>query len=765
MTTPHFPRRPEAPRVTLSGHDWDQLIQALTAWITEKVDPSSPPRLHVGALWGPRGSGKTSLLNTFYNCLRNAPTPRISLPIKDPQTKSPDPMLFAPELLGGEDGEHILAHILEFLFDHYQPIKDHQAALARPNSPAQPDPKKLLTEHLHNEIFITYEKDVAASAAKLLSDLQRRLSARATFSTNLRATIAACIPKDHWYLLLIDDIDLVPEHGPELLRTLHLYFGDLPIIVLITADREQFVTHLGAGLSKRHGVDNHHLAYQVLAKQVPYEWSVPVPDGSARLGALLGAQDDTLGMELRDAFAKATPSLKLGANRANRQRKDRTREHDEDDRAPRGIEPGDSRFDDPKQLLLPLLPPSWRGVNRTYNRLATVVERISPNGAREPDLKSLNDTRKRYAARLGCTDDLVIPLLAAIIAADEAVPEAALWQAFELEQQDLLSNLSHESLIGDSIPTKDPLLVAPLDRLRPPYLEGRALARARRVLRELAALWNLARETAKGGLRDYTRSELYAITASAGESAIDALSPEIRAQLKGLAHAKIHHIVVHDAAERRPDASDIQTQLRDPTLVLPNKPDVAVYAHASLSLMAWLGWSTRHHNHPISVLGRFQGALEGYSTEILKRIDGSIVEPQQLDMPIEVSFSDLPEGTKPASHEAAVIVEIRSDPDLKRSAPGFYRGDTKIVPELAYRLASPRHFVVDQDNIQTVVGDVRWFLDRLRQEKDIQRFHLALAAPNPVAFLIGRLLHPFTPVELYEYDPTGPAYRWVVSLG
>lgn len=58
-----------------------------------------------------------------------------------------------------------------------------------------------------------------------------------------------------------------------------------------------------------------------------------------------------------------------------------------------------------------------------------------------------------------------------------------------------------------------------------------------------------------------------------------------------------------------------------------------------------------------------------------------------------------------------------------------------------------------------------FLLDDLRRNHAIQRIHLAFACPAALALLVGRELHSWTPVLLYDYQPSaGPAYEYIVTL-
>ncbi|MBK8230636.1 MAG: SAVED domain-containing protein [Candidatus Eisenbacteria bacterium] len=68
------------------------------------------------------------------------------------------------------------------------------------------------------------------------------------------------------------------------------------------------------------------------------------------------------------------------------------------------------------------------------------------------------------------------------------------------------------------------------------------------------------------------------------------------------------------------------------------------------------------------------------------------------------------------------------------------------------------------ENLPLILADVLWLFRQLRDERAVTRFHLALATSAPLAFFIGRELHPFIPIDLYEHDPDTSSYRYVTTL-
>ncbi|HFE47362.1 MAG TPA: ATP-binding protein, partial [Nannocystis exedens] len=80
----HYPRRPERPTTNLDSPDWKARITSVTGWI-EKIVENDEQLLHIGAIWGPRGSGKTSFLKTLCKQLPKETLNKLRIPATQPK--------------------------------------------------------------------------------------------------------------------------------------------------------------------------------------------------------------------------------------------------------------------------------------------------------------------------------------------------------------------------------------------------------------------------------------------------------------------------------------------------------------------------------------------------------------------------------------------------------------------------------------------------------------------------------------------------------
>ena len=769
----HYPRRPEKPNPDLKAPEWQTCLNSLQEWINHIV-PEEPkenkePQLHVGVLWGPRGSGKTSLLLNLADKLGRNKREQLILPAPDPQTKEqrstaarrPLDSLFAPDRLDDTNGDHLFSHLLKFLAKNYQDL----------GGEALKDPLERLTRHRHFDDFKSYTVDTAPSTLTLIGSLTEQLSDRATFSAELRKALSEAIPSDSWYLLLVDDIDLVPHRGPELLALLHTYLRDLRFIVLLTADREQLVEHTAVLLESRHGRTDRSLALQTLAKWIPYEWHVPQPSTTDCRRSLFDQQSDgeslpgSLGEKLLANLKDARPRLANGWSRYIKQKeaaeKERSRREDHNDSDPPPIDhtlrTPPLWLKQPEKLLDQFIARNWRAVNRTYNRLATLQETQE------------NDEQKTLSLidEIGIHRNLLLPFLTAFTALDAHIPELGLQDALERAPNRLRVDIPRISIDSNSqqITPDRTLAPAPLDRLGPPWLSGRMVHYARARLRDLATLWEIM--AAYEPIED---TSVYGI--GIGQRALSDLH-NLRDQLvmSGLEYRGPILISRDEDSTDRPSPAAVERLLKEPSFIeelakIP--PNSALFPRIPLSSATWLGWHLRQRPGSPVVLGLYDGLLTPYrvnSGEIVK----DSTEPILLAQPIALTFpadtDASPETTENRPNEAFILLDIRPQPDLSgRALPLWSQAGKQIRPGHLYKLASNHGFEITPKNLPLILADVLWLFRQLRDERAVTRFHLALATSAPLAFFIGRELHPFIPVDVYEHDPHTSSYRYVTTL-
>lgn len=766
MSTTRYQRRPERPRLDLDEPAWNERIDSIRMWIKRITESTEPLPVQVGAIWGPRGSGKTSLLRSLLSERTSSDTRPLSalnnlhLPSPDAEAKqdtrqparsnNDDDRFFQPDLIDDDKAEDLFAHLLTFIRRNYGPLREAKGLESC---------LKILAEQSFRERFLNYDKDIATSSDDLLERLYERLRDQSTFSQSLRKRLHEAIatpvrahsdsrPSRSWYLLLIDDIDLVPHRGPELLSLIHTYLRDLPFIVILAADREQLVAHTAVHLARRHGREDRSLALQTLAKQIPYEWPVPQPTSSAALDDFYDRAKRTdmlpgepLGPTIEAALKRASTILQAGWIRYQAQRAQ--------DSEPDTVSPWGTR---PEEYPRQFIPRNWRAINRAYNRLATRREELDIDRSARNDL----------VENLGIRDELLTPFLTIFAVLDAHIPELALADALERDPGEFhrslaghLHNESHERV--------------PLDRLRPPWLDGRMISHARELLVRFTTAWDIMRAASTYVDRRVRAVYAFSVVADAFKE-LSAPEVDLAGLFPALEQPQPYHIDKSDGTTR-PDAARLrqlidEPDLRDDLSTIP--PYAALYPRAPLSLVAWLGWYLRQRPGHLVVLGLFGGLLSPYSaasSELRRDAD----EPSILQRPIALTFpGDAEDAAAPAQRrldEAFILLDIRPNSDSSSRALPLWSIDQKpVYPEHTYKLASNPGFQITPENLHDILTDVLWLFRSLRDERGITRFHLALATSAPLAFFVGREIHGFIPIDLYEHDPGTSSYRFVTTL-
>lgn len=468
-------------------------------------------------------------------------------------------------------------------------------------------------------------------------------------------------------------------------------------------------------------------------------------------------KEPALGPDLKGVISDAAELLRDGWKREIERERERAREREERARKREEASDSDEHSRDserereeatnlgtpwkrPEELLIPLLPRTWRALNRTFNRLATLAEECQ-------DSKAKAKAKEKYATSFGIEKELVLPLLAAIVATDEKVLELGLWEAVDRDPDGVFSELSWSFDRESKAETHEN---PPFDRLKAPWLEGRAEFYARDALKALTKFWRIARSA-----QALRALNLLSVNGDAerdwrdfgGKSWSEAF--DWRRFIRGdRATAEELRKLTQDSDVRQ----DIE-RIRTGTALFPRAP---------LSLLAWLGWYTRTRDLEIHNL--FEGRHEGFRAES-SEIKREIRELGILKR-VELNLRGLAEGSEQLPDDALVVIDIRREVHLgAEMIPLYAENAAQIVPAHRFKLASSVGFRVIPENIVDLLGDILWLFRELGKTRGVKCFHVAFATSAPLAFFVGRELHAFRPVKLYEYDPSGPCYRYVTGLG
>lgn len=496
--------RPEQPR-DLSGEDspTKELAKKVAGWILSS-DRRKATSGWVAGVYGGRGAGKTSFLLTLLHVLQETDKEGvIALPnvidghlmeglLKPSATRADDDLLFL---------------VLDHIEKRYGP--------PRPNdrndfNTALTNVRTAEVKRKDKQLFLDYHRDVSPSAEKLPERFVELYGEIATTTQTLKGAFEAIVkhyqakPKpaqdaqERLFPLFVDDLDLRPDRALELLEIAHLFLNLPGVVVIVTADKDLLLHAIQRALEDR-GVHHPGLAAALLAKYVPYSWMLPIPTEEERLDELWRVANSPPPEmdELRQWWPdKAANAFKV-------------------------YEPIRTRA---KELLSPLLPPAFRGLVAVHNRL--IAQRDDWNVRADPDY--LVGDLRRFADPLGLLPVLVSPFVSMVIALDVRYPELGL---LELLSQDpsmvepLFSRIlarrgtkmrdepnkreSRKSIENDAnsrlatgveriasaeeeswLREDDPDFHWPvLERLRPPYLQGRRAGEAWRLLEKLAKGW------------------------------------------------------------------------------------------------------------------------------------------------------------------------------------------------------------------------------------------------------------------------------------
>lgn len=744
-----YQRIPEEPIIITEEGLFLDLAQGVVDWIVSP-EASSPgpephePSLRIAAIWGGRGSGKTSMLHTILHLLDQQENARLRLPRSESNChpKHTDRgRLFEPfKVIGG--GDRLFIHLLEFFRERYW------------QGEQGPPFAKTLTyeaQALAPDRFLDYERDVASSESQLIKktvEFYRGLGSR---SIEIQKDIKAEFGKlGQRVVLLIDDLDMQPQHAYELLQVLHTYLHATDVVVILAADHEQLLGTVDHRLREK--IDMPGLGAQVLAKYITAEWRLPTPDKRERESELF-----TPKRKSDPGYRTHTFSSWWDGFRAPLQKPQ------DEIISERGAADQNSSNEakiDPRQamdLFIEASPPTWRGLCRLHNR-AIALEQL---------FKTLEKLSGTYRERVNSSLRNVPAFLAVLLAFDESFPELLIFESFEREglrvQQALSpSPTGEENNPQWEIPDEEAILFPVRDRLlNAQVIHGQRRGQAESLLRRLGLLWRDI--WMKSSEEEGVSHKFLAISVNddAQARSKDWWTPMV------VDGDEVDHIDLRkEVLGGRPTAEEItrlcETLENDHSASL-KRDHQQLFAMAPLSLAAWIGWYTRYvQGLKVLAENRQEGRFHIFSPPIGDEFEpGYLIfhKPERIPVP----------STNAQVYDAAVLVDVRPNPDRSSSPIPFKTaGGTSVEFSQYLKLASEPNFqLADDQQVADIIHDLRLVLNDLRDNYDIRRIHLGLAVPSALAILIGRELHPWNPVLVYEYTPgsePGPTYDYVVTL-
>jgi hypothetical protein len=717
-------------------------------WLEELVEEVKRPsrRLTVHGIGGGRGTGKTSALLYIGEQLKGESTVRLALKQHkgDVVTPANKVVLFDIDDVVGTDG--VLRSLVSHLGDHFErasgkpDLGDHFERAS-----GKPDPKddilRTQVRLSHPERFVQLAVDLLPAQSKLPEAFAKEHTDLWDASRSLRKKCGDLVRDiagaDGSAVVLVDDLDLHPEHALPLLECLDQYFREAPLTVILAADPEQLRASVHAELTKRK-IDDPAVAEAWVEKLVPVWWHVRARDPAERMDMLWKDEGDLwdnvtgqpVASQLNGWWSGAAElnvramEARLAAEKtmASFQEGDGVQSYD------RQVRPLEKPLAYATTLLGPLLPHQPRKLKALHNLLVEATTWWgSPAG------------KQRLAEALLLDVDHVLPMLSGVLAVDVREPSLGLLNTARFapgELREMLARFLTAGLMtqgGATVPGQAPGELAALEHvLAPPrYLKKRrSAARHLRALRQLAALWATFSHEGRSGA---SRKRWLVVSAQA--SAVEAIP--------GLTDYLHLDLRTPDGTALWASQAQFQDAVRPARAALADLLDVGGYelnvvARAPLPLMAWLGWLLRHRT-PTMVWNVFRGDTQPFpAPDAPLRPSGPGAQLLRLT----------PELTWDAHHtSAAVVIDLlwNTSPqaaDALQAASGA---------EVAWRLAPMSPSPIDAATVWLLLQEVVDVLARLRDQAGVTELHLGLATPDAVAFLLGRQLHELARICLYNY--------------
>lgn len=662
------------------------------------------------------------------------------------------------------DGERLIFHLLGFLRERYlHGVKGVPFAGA-----VEHEAKALAPER-----FLDYLKETATSEPKLREATVKFHQELGERSKHVREDVRCTLLGLGRLVLLVDDLDLQPQHAYDLLQILHTYFRDVDMVVVLAADHEQLLASIDHSLQKRK-IINAGLGGQILVKHVTAEWRLPTPSLEERRDELLKWVRKPKPGYRSFEFSAWWNGFRAPQQPTSNVEKGEGHIHVASRRGDaRSAVMGrlDWQREDVERFFAEAAPSTWRGLNRLHNRAISLEELHG-------SIKALNEA---YRGAVGSSIGNVSSFLALLLAMDESFPELLIFESFEEHPDRLRRGLvPAPALFPDrerginkrqerrttqqwNITNKEAWSFPVRDRLLDPkVISGRRRGRAEELLLTLGTLWQDVWE--RSAQEEGGASSFLAISVSG--DAKERARPwwgRFLAREDDVSHADLRGMV----SGSRPTTMEMRAVVVRLEEMYGEKLRVdeqQIFAMASLSVAAWIGW-----------YGRYAKGLKvvGYDREAGFQVFSpparyDVLEPGLVffDEPVRAVAEQL----DAKSLDAAILLDVREHPDRSPSLLPFRHdtGGQAIRFAQALKLVCEPGFRLDGDEqVAAIIHDLGVVLDGLRRDHGIQRVHLAFACPAALAMLVGRVLHPWTPVLLYDYQPLaelGPAYEHVITL-
>lgn len=779
--------QPEEPRVVGDEKPLYNFARKIADWVANK-DRLTSKGAWIAGVYGPRGSGKTSLLWTIYNILRGRNTQEASKagPVSCvlPEKEQPLEAVFAPAATRANDD------LLFMLLDHLEERAPRASA-----TKGFDEARKAEITRKDLDRFLKYEQEIATSSRDIPDRLIRvhKEGARATLAIRraFESVLSSLKTETKILPIFVDDLDLQPQRALELLEILHLFLNNPGIVVLIAADKDLLLHSIDQALEaekRRHP----GLASALLAKYVPHEWLLPTPTEAERFDFLwsshhAGAPDLS---ELRrwwpdDAVqglheARVARRSEMHASRVSEQEDDEPTRED-DGPLPENAEEMAHRY------LLPMAPATYRGLKGCYNRLLGWRERLESVSPNEREKGFLQKIYQRYTD-LGLNRRLLGPFLTMMAAIDVQWPELELLIALERSPKVVelvLSMLASESrrsagtmasgstadvdsttyqtanwretLLGVG-PEDLPVLSVLLQRTR---FTGSDRGEAKRHMRLLAGAFDEWRRFGGGALGTGKRAEVRFLAISFNSNALEGSSALWSSFWPREAVERWHLDLSDLVLSEPPTPGQIRRArdrarafLRDEAQITSFQGQLEVFAQAPLPLLIWIGWLLDRQRSVIVYNDKTRTPFVAPAERITFGNRGSYA----------IAKPEIKKDRAAEPGNAVAIIDLTLDHKANSGQlDRFQHAGAPVRYAVGYLLTRLSGELIKQEDLVPILRDMLELIGSLREAHDIRHLHLALAGPDVVAFFFGQQLRA-QGMTISLYQLLRDHYEWVFDL-
>ena len=705
-----------------------EFVDRVIRWI-DATHQEANGALVIG-VFGGRGTGKTSALETLHERLRE----RKSWVLPGCTANGPAALFRPAETRDHDD-------LLFLLLRHFE-VQYRRDGNGKGAMDCIRKIRKLEIRRREPTRFLDYEKEVGASR----DDLEKRLTdfhiEVASGTEELRTAFRDLIERlrDDGtgtvrgpLVLLIDDLDLQPHRGLEMLEILHLFLNWSGVIVLVAADRDLLLDSIRRSLARR-GIPQRGLAAALLAKYIAYPWEVPIPTPRERFELLW------------QTWPVLEPWWPTGEQLNTY-----------------GLEPSEARTYS-EQALAEHLPHSYRGLKTLHNRLEAEI-------SGEEFLALLVD-------RLGVAPDFVRPLMAMLVTLDVRFPEldildlarktpAGLRALFD----ELAPPREKQSKEDQATSQDDKKATSQDDKKAPPRrlakdiaaerldrmsgLRGRDRDDAVRALEAFASTWRDFVDKTLGRLLPEPAKLARFLAISHMANAKEAA----RSQWENhFTEDQIWHIDLqeygHDVASLREARGQARQELQEKR-ILAFDGSLLVHIKACLSLVLWLGWTLRQLlRNEVTAINSWPGGVARFPRPQGPIQRGGTYRRMEAER----------HGNESRSSQAILVIDLTIDRQSRAEQLERFVDDsgTPVTDARMWRLLGPGG-TVEPDDLVPLLEDMLELFGRLGQD-GVEHFHLGFAGPDVVAFFLGAQLNARGRISLYEWSPSQNRYEYVFDL-